>query len=355
MDQQQQQQMSEELTLKELILALAEYLRYFLRKWYWFLLGAVLIGGLFFYAAYTKSVYYSAPLTFLLNNDKEQSIGAGALLGSLGLSNSDKGGGKVAKLLELSKSRQVVGRVLFDSATVEGESRLIANHLINFYGYHEQWRENERLANFWFDVGQPRKEDHIGNQVFKSLYRRVIQEDEGVLSVSVDEVSGMLTLVAMTPKPELSIAIAEKAYAELTGYFVNASVSSKEESLRLLTLRADSVETALATMESRLARFQDRIAGIPLQQERIKGQQLQREVAILSTMYGEIIKNRETAAFLLENEKPGFELVDGPLQPLSANRVDWKRKVLIGITLGLLLTGILLFFSKLIFDAMRDD
>jgi hypothetical protein len=41
--------MQDELTIKEFVLTVQEYLKHFLRKWYWFLLGAVIAGGVFFF------------------------------------------------------------------------------------------------------------------------------------------------------------------------------------------------------------------------------------------------------------------------------------------------------------------
>ncbi len=111
--------MQDELTIKEFVLTLQEYLKHFLRKWYWFLLGAVIAGGVFFLNAYMAPVTFTAPLTFLMKNDKEKSFGAGALLGSLGLGSPDPGKGNASKLLELGKSRRVLGLILFDSAAVD--------------------------------------------------------------------------------------------------------------------------------------------------------------------------------------------------------------------------------------------
>jgi uncharacterized protein involved in exopolysaccharide biosynthesis len=105
----------DELTVKELVLAIREYIVYFLRKWYWIVLGALVPGTLFFLNAYLAPVNYSAPLTFMLNDDKASSVGAGAILGG-----GEGGGSKVGKLLELGKSRKVLGKVLFDLALIVG-------------------------------------------------------------------------------------------------------------------------------------------------------------------------------------------------------------------------------------------
>ena len=346
-------QVQDELTLKELILAIRDYTRYFLRKWYWFVVGAAVVGGLFFYKSYTAPVTYTAPLTFLLNDNKDRSLSGGALLGNLGLGPTDPGGGVAAKLLELGKSRRVLQRVLFDSTTVAGETKMIADHLINVLNYHEAWEENEALAGFYYNGRIPAADDRTGNQVLKTLVRQLTMKEGGIMTVDLDLNTSVFTITANTASPELSIALVEKLYAQLTEYFITASVSDKQASVAQLTQRADSVRSALIGVEARLARFQDRSARIPLAQESVRGQTLQREAIILNSMYVEIIKNREAAAFLLANEKPGFELVDGPLEPLGARRENWKAKLIIGLTIGGLLAGGILFLNKLIRDTMR--
>lgn len=343
---------SDELTLKELILAVLDYFRYFLRKWYWFLLGAVLLGGLFFWNAYQEDTTFSAPLTFVMNSDKESSVGAGALLGSLGLG-GETGVSSAQQLLEMATSRQLLGRVLFDSVGVGGKEDLIANHLIEEYALDEAWEESPQRAGFRFASQQPAADDRIGNSVFKQLHGMLIREEEGLFTIVSDEISGVFTINTQTLQPELSVAITEILYRELKKYYVLSKVSGKQQTLTQLRVRADSIQVALAVAEARLARFQDQQGRI-LYSSELKGQQLNREVLILSTMYAEIVKNRETTAFLLANEKPAFSLIDGPLEPLRANRGDWKSNLIIGGLLGVILVGIVLFFTKLIGDAMRS-
>lgn len=346
--------MQDELTLKELILAVQDYFYFFLKKWYWFVLVALLVGAAFFYVAYSTPGVYTAPLTFMLNDEKEASVGAGAILGSLGLGGGDGGGGKVNKLLELGKSRKVLSRVLFDSVEINGTVKLLADHIIDIYDYHELWKDSESLNGFYFGDGIPATDDVNGNNAYKQLYRKMISEEEGLVTLVVDEFSGLFDLRANTLNPELSIALASNTYAELSEYFVNTSVSGKYKTLNQLEARADSVKMKLAEAEASLARFQDRTSGVLLRQNIVKGQELNRQVIILSTMYGEIVKNKETAAFLLANEKPAFNLIDAPLEPLNQTPESWTTALIIGGLLGAVLTGIILFFIKLVRDAMAS-
>ncbi len=346
--------MQDELTLKELILAVQEYISFFLKKWYWLLLGGLLLGGIFFYVAYSTPSVYSAPLTFMLNDEQESSVGAGAILGSLGLGGGDSGGSKVNKLLELGKSRKVLSRVLFDSVEIDGTVKLLADHIIDIYDYHELWEESKSLNGFYFGDGIPAADDVAGNRVFKLLYRKLIAEEKGFVQLSVDEFSGLFDLRVNTLNPELSVALANNTYAELSEYFVTTTVSGKKKTLTMLEERADSVKLELAAAEARLARFEDRSSNILLRQNIIRGQELNRQVLILSTLYAEVVKNKETAAFLLANEKPAFNLIDAPLEPLNKTTESWVSALVIGGLLGVILTGIVLFFTKLVRDAMAS-
>jgi hypothetical protein len=343
----------DELTLKELILVIQEYFVYFLRKWYWVVLGALVVGGIFFYNAYTAPVNYDAPLTFMMNDDKGGGIGAGAILGSLGLGGGEGGGGKASKLLQLGKSRKVLGKVLFDSAMINGKTQLVADHIIDIYDYDQDWEENAQLKGFRFGEGMPLKSNVVGNEVFKILYRKMIDEDEGLISLSIDESSGLSDLRANSLDPELSVVLVNQIFKELSEYFVATSISGKQETLAQLSERADSVKIELGIVEARLARFEDRSSQVFLRQNTVKGQELNRQVFILSAMYGEIVKNKETAAFLLANEKPAFNLIDSPLEPLSPSQESWTMALIMGGVLGGVLSCIILFFSKLVRDAMR--
>jgi hypothetical protein len=348
--------MQDELTLKELVLAVQEYFYFFLSKWYWFVLGGLIVGGGFCYYAYSTPSVYTAPLTFMLNDEKEASIGAGAILGSLGLGGGGKGGGgsKVNKLLELGKSRKVLSRVLFDSVAINGNRKLLADHIIDIYGYHDNWQDSELLKGFYFGDGIPAPDDPVGNNAFKQLYNKLVTDDEGLLELEVDEFSGLFDLRANTLHPELSVALATGTYARLSEYFITASVSGKEETLAQLEERADSVKIELAKAEGVLARFEDRSSQVLLRKNTIRGQELNRTVLILSTMYAEILKNKETAAFLLANEKPAFNLIDAPLEPLAQTKESRIFALIIGGLLGVILTGIILFFTKLVRDAMAS-
>lgn len=347
----QNQAHSDEVTLRELILAVQRYSRYFFAKWYWVLLGAALGGGLFLYLAYSAKTNYSAPITFVLNNEKDVKVGTGSILGSLGLGGESVNNG--AKLVEMARSRQLLENVLFDSVIVEGNKELIANHLIEQYSFHEHWKDSEHLNNYLFKKGLPDKKDKIGNSAYKQLYNLLAGID-GLCTSEVDEFTGIFTINTTSIKPELSIAITEGLYRELTKYYVRSTISGREHTYNNLKIRADSVKNELSIAEGRLARFQDQTRRV-LNLNTVKEQELSREVLILNTMYVEIVKNKETTAFLLANDKPAFSVIDSPLEPLRVSGVSVIRNLILGVLLGGFVVLIGLFFQKLYSEIMASE
>lgn len=341
----------DELTLRELILAIQDYRRYFLRKWYWFVIGGLALGGLLFYVAITGEVTYVAPITFVMEGEKKPATG-GDLLSTLGLGGGS--GNNAMKLIEMAQSRQIVSKVLFDSAVVNGKNQFIADHLIEVYDYHADWEESLELNNFRFDGNVPDKNDFTGNRALKSVYGKLMRGDEPLCTANYDELSGVFTLSCNTLAPELSIAITESLYEKLVSYYVESTIASRQKTYDQLKYRADSVRIALVNADAKSARFRDK-GNLILNTSSSQGLQLNREVMMLSAMYAEIVKNKESTAFILANSTPAFSLIDVPLMPLSVNETSWKNYLVIGVFLGAILVGVLLFFKKLVNDAMVNE
>lgn len=345
--------MQDELTLKDLILGLRDYFRYFTRKWFWFVIGGGLMAVLFGLNAHFTPVNYIAPLTFIISDGKDSGLGIGGVLGKIGLG-EEEGGGDAFRILELVKTREVLKSVLFDSITVENKSQFVADHLIEQYKYHDLWSESPNLKDFRFGANIPGKDDLYANSALKQLMRLLVgpPEDNALLSVAIDEKSGMYSFNMSTLKPELSNAMVLKVYERLTEFYTRIVTSSKRETFQNISAKGDSVLKALKIAEANLAKEKDKASSVYLAAGSLKERRLNREVLILSSLYAEVVKNREASSFLLLNEKPSFETIDLPLFPLLATGGDLKRGVLIGGILGVLLVGLVLFFRKLIKDAM---
>ena len=123
--EEQQQIDNDEISLKELIQKIQEWIAYLKTQWK-LIIGIAALGGIigFVYASFQKPTY-SATTTFVLEEDK----GGGGLGGAMGLASSfgfDLGGGggglfTSSNIIELMKSRLVVEKTLLNPVKVSGK------------------------------------------------------------------------------------------------------------------------------------------------------------------------------------------------------------------------------------------
>jgi len=342
----------DELTLKELILATKDYVLYFLRKWFLFLIGILTLAFAFALNAYLTPLTYNAPLTFILSDGKDSGLGLGGVLGEIGLGGG-KEGSDAAKILELVRTREILKPVLFDSLTIDDKSQFVADHLIEIYDLHEKWANDTIMRNFRFAGQIPDENDVYGNSALKQLLLLVAgpPKDMALLSAEINEESGIFSFNIESLNPELSAFMVANIYGRMAEFYVDVVTASKRKTFSQLTGKADSVLNALRLAEANLALEEDRNVGVYLKANGLKLKRLSREVLVLSSLYSEVIKNRETASFLLSNENPSFKVIDRPLFPLSISGSSIIKKGIIGGALGFLLVAVVLFLRKLIKNA----
>jgi hypothetical protein len=118
-----------------------------------------------------------------------------------------------------------------------------------------------------------------------------------------------------------------------------------------LSAKADSVENVLAKAEYRLAQLQDRSSSILLRTNGTEFNKVSRDIQILSLMYGEVVKNRETAAYLLDSKTPFFQVLEHVVKPLDVESKSLLRTILYSVAIAIFLFifffGLLYFMSKL--------
>ncbi|MEM6395423.1 MAG: hypothetical protein AAF741_03685 [Bacteroidota bacterium] len=354
-----QQGDSDNLTLRDILLGVGAYSREIWRRKWWVLAFIVVFGGWFAWDAYKTPITYSARLTFMLNEDQGGGSALGGVLGQFGL-----GGGSsefnLTKVVELSKSRKIVQDVLLDSAVIDEANDVIANHIIDIYD----------LPGYWADLGMTkfsdvrfgRKEVHTFNRVESKVLQQLIRflnagyAGHGPLvSLLTDDGAGILTYRAKTLNEDLSYELSNRLYKELSDFYIEKTTGNPRQTFERLSIRADSLSKALEDAEYKLARTLDASLSLGLNRDRVVTDQLRREVQILSTMYGEVLRNLAVAEFSLSNATPFFALIDEPMYPLIRNREYWFQRGILGAFIAAFLAVLVVVFRKIILDNLKED
>jgi hypothetical protein len=348
----------EEITLRDILLLIRDYLRYFLRKWYLFLVAGLLGAGWFGYDAHTTEGTYSAGVKFALNEESGGPAGGlGSVLGQFGLGGQG-GVTNFLKLVELARSAKIMNELLFDSIGVNTDTLLVANRIIALYKYHDAWEESEEMIGFVFDQAETSKFTRNENRAMKSLQARLRGNTaagvEGLCSIEFDGESGIVRMNVSTTDEELSLHITAQWYSSLSKLYINQSVANQRHTLTNIEVKVDSIRGVLNSLQGRYARLQDRRTGIVLRKNLTEIDRVQRELGLNQILYGEAVKNQEQARFLLANQTPVFSIVESTVSPVSINQPSLLTSIIKGGIVAGILAGIVLFGIKLYLDTMNE-
>ncbi|NND34078.1 MAG: hypothetical protein HKN76_15925 [Saprospiraceae bacterium] len=359
MEQSKMETYEDEITLKELILKVREYWKEIWK--HWLLIGLIALPFVIFkiYQAYTSPITFPATLTFMVDEDEGNSLGAMAgILGQFGFGSTAGGKYNLDKILEVSRSRRVLQMALFSACDVDGQRDLIANHLIRQFDLHDKWKKDTTgLKNFLYTSSNPQEFNQTENKVLKVLQGVLngTEKKEGCYDTSYDEDTGIMRLKIETPSESLSITLVDTIFTKLTSYYVGSSIEKAGATYAVMKSKTDSLARALASAEYRLADYIDKNKNVFSAREgALQQTRLQTEVQRLQIMHGEALKNLEYADFTLRNKTPFITLLDDPIAPIKPQAESKLKALVLGLILGTMLGVTFIIGRKIYRDTMNS-
>ena len=334
----------DEISLAELWLKAKSVIAYLWR--FKFLIMAV--GLLFALGGYFKvkmaKPSYSASLTFAL----EQGGGASSLGGLASQFGLSVGGGGEAlggdNLLSLMKSRRIVQDVLLSKIIVEGDSVLLINQYVATQTkLKAKW---DTLGLYPIDAKEccaPMQDSAIG-AVVKDLL------EKSLAVAKVDKKLSFVTVSYTGSDPVFTGAFVELLTAKSTNFYVQTKMSNSNANIAKLERRVDSVSAELQYAMMGYSAAQDQNSFTVQTTAKVPTMQKQMKVTMLTTLYGELIKNLELLKTMSAREEPLITIIDRPHYPLRVRESKLKSAVIggfLGVFLTLLFLGGRAFLSDL--------
>ncbi|MEO0787842.1 MAG: hypothetical protein AAFY36_04215 [Bacteroidota bacterium] len=351
MDNQQktQNRYKDDISLRDIFLNIGAYISFFWKKKWWIIL-ATIAGGIFFvWRGWNKPEYFEGSISFVVNEDGGGG-NVGSILGQIGIP-SESTVQTSAQLQAFSKSRRIIYRVLLDSVKVNGETDLWGNHFIRIHQLKDWFEKiSPSLADYNFTTADTSDFRRVDFTMLKLLHLKILSQDDNFYEVDYDEETGFYKLLLRANAEDLVLTFLNRIYTNLQELYVKNTVGSQEKTLNELIFRSDSIYNELNQVEYQLAQSEDRSLGLISRYDRVRLDQLQREAALLNGIYLEILRNKETAEFLLNTNRPSFEIVDPPAFPLAS----FESKPIENAFWGCLFGGFLSALGFLVFKAFKD-
>ena len=153
---------NDEVSLKELILKIKEWIDYLKSKWKIIFIISFIGASIGLGYAYFEKPSYKGVLTFAMEDEKGGGTGLSGALGlasSFGIDLGGTGAGgafAASNLTELMKSRLIVEKVLLNPININGKTTTLAEYYIFINKLREGWNKYPNLKDIEFLPGTDR-------------------------------------------------------------------------------------------------------------------------------------------------------------------------------------------------------
>jgi uncharacterized protein involved in exopolysaccharide biosynthesis len=355
------EQITDEISLKELIQKLGEWWKYLLSKWLVIVFCAIVGGGIGLLYAFITKPEYKAVVTFALEDDKQGGGGLSSALGlasSLGIDLGTSAGGAFsgANLIELMKSRKMVQKTLLSSFYVNNTQLVLANQLLAIT------KLDKALANksaTYKDFSYPlnaKQEDFsiLQDSVLFLLYDKLFENN--ILSVSQkDKKISIITLEVNSTDELFSKAFAENLVTNVSEFYIETKSKKAKNNVAILQRQTDSIRNELNLAITGVATSTDNTFNLnpALNVNRVPSTKKQIDVQANTAILTQLVTNLEMAKVTLLRETPLIQLIDRPTLPLKKDKAGKAKFLLMGGILAGFLTMLYLIAKKLLKQVMQ--
>jgi uncharacterized protein involved in exopolysaccharide biosynthesis len=353
MTDQQTQLDKDEISFKELVQKIQEWVVYLKTKWK-LIVGVAALGGIigFVYASFVKPNYL-ATTTFVLEEDKG---GGGGLGGALGLASSiglDLGGGSgglftSSNIIELMKSRFVVEKTLLSPVKIAGKEISLADYYIQINELKEGWAKKPALANISFTVNADRtkfslQQDSILETISNDLKNRnltILQKDKKV---------SIISLTVNSQNELFSKLFCEQLLKETSDFYIETKSKKARLNVDVLQHQVDSIRTELNNAIIGVAAESDNVYNLnpALNIKSTPSRRKQVDVQANTEILKQLAAQLELSKVSLRKETPLVQLIDRPILPLEKDKPGKLNSTLIGGFISGFLVMLYLVFGQL--------
>jgi hypothetical protein len=346
--QEQIQQETDEISLKELILKIKSVWSFLLTKWRIIVLIGLLGGGIGLLFAYLTPIKYTSKLTFVVEEGKSGGGGLASLAGQFGFDLGGVSGGGVFSgdnILLFFKSESLCRETLitmYDST----QNVMLVDRYAEVTKMKKRWLRKKKIGEISFSKYPNGKFPRLEDSLMQEIVKDILKTD---LSVSKpDKKSSFIEVKSMMEDEMLSKFFSERMVKIATQRYVDSKIKTKAINVNMLQRKADSLAAVLNNKTYSAAASQQSLidANPALRSVPIAAEITTRDKTMAATIFGEVIKNLEISKTMLNQETPVIQMVDQSTLPLFKEKIGKLKSLVLGGILGAFLTALFLIGNR---------
>jgi uncharacterized protein involved in exopolysaccharide biosynthesis len=343
---------NDEISLKELIQKIQEWVAYLKTQWK-LIFGIAALGAIigFAYASFQKPTY-QATSTFVLEEDK----GGGGLGGAMGLASSfgfDLGGGggglfTSSNIIELMKSRLVVEKTLLNPVQVAGKEISLADYYVQINKLKEAWVKKPALANISFPANADRTKFSLEQDSILQSISAGLTKNNLVIAQKDKKVS-IISLTVKTENELFSKLFCEQLLKETSDFYIETKSKKSRLNVEILQHQADSIRAELNGAITGVAAASDNVYNLnpAFNVKRTPSTRRQVDVQANTAILTQLVAQLELSKVSLRKETPLVQLIDRPILPLEKEKLGRIKSFVLGGFLAGFLSVLYLVFGRL--------
>ena len=351
MTDEQHQIDNDEISLKELIQKIQEWIAYLKTQWK-LIIGIAALGGIigFVYASFQKTSYL-ATTTFVLEEDKGGGLGgAMGLASSFGFDLGSGGGGLFtsSNIIELMKSRLVVEKTLLNPVQINGKEISLADYYIQVNDLRKSWSQKPTLANINFPVNPDRTKFTLEQDSILFGISSALTKNNLAIALKDKKVS-IISLTVKTESELFSKLFCEQLLKETSDFYIETKSKKSRLNVDILQHQADSIRAELNRAITGVATASDNVYNLnpALNVKRTPSTRRQVDVQANTAILTQLVAQLELSKVSLRKETPLVQLIDRPILPLEKDKVGRLKSLVLGGFLAGFLTVLYLVFGQL--------
>jgi hypothetical protein len=343
-----------EISLKELILKIKEWVAYLKTKFLLIVFMCLLGGILGFTYAYFQKPTYKAVLTFALEEDKASGGGLGGALGlasSFGIDMGGAGGGAFAasNLMELMKSHLLVEKTLLNPVVVNKDTISIAEYYIRNNKLREKWLENPELKNIQFLPNADRAKFSLQQDSLLQIIFKAVTDTKALNIAQKDKKVSITSIEVVSDNENFSKVFCENLVKEISDFYIETKSKKARLNTEILQKQADSIRGELNGAITGVAAEMDQVYNLnpAFNVRSTPSKRRQVDVQANTAILTQLIAQLELSKVTLRKETPLIQVIDKPILPLEKEKVGKLKFLILGGFLAGFLTVLYLVFGRL--------
>ena len=354
MTEQQPQIDNDEISLKELIQKIKEWVDFLKTKWKIIFLAGVIGASIGLVYSIFQKPTYKAALTFALEEDKGGGGGLGGAMGlasTFGIDLGSSGGGAFAgsNLMELMKSRLLVEKTLLNPIVIKGDTISLAEYYIQINELRENWTKKPELKNIVFLPNADRsnftlQQDSILQTIFK-----ILTDLESLTINQKDKKVSITSIEVISESEKFAKAFCENLAKETSEFYIETKSKKSRLNTEILQRQTDSIRSELNSAITGVATASDNVYNLnpALNVKRTPSTRRQVDVQANTAILTQLVAQLELSKVTLRKETPLIQVIDRPILPLEKEKAGKLKSLIIGGFLAGFLTVFYLIFSNL--------